>query len=188
MERKQLGGNRTDSKRRHWSAGVMAAALLSLAGVSWAQPPWGGPGRGPGPHGWCGGDMLWLKEMLGLTDEQVSKIESLRSEFLKEAIDLDAQIQKKRLELGDLFRDPQAKQEKIEAVQKELNSLTAQKHEKAQDYRLKARGVLTPEQIGKLPPGCSFGNPQAGAMCPGGPGWGRGPGPGGGKPWCPYAM
>lgn len=189
MARRRSERNRLSTKQRLLPAGALAAVFLFLiSAASWAQPPWGGPGGGPGPHGWCGGDMPGLKERLGLTNEQVSKIESLRSEFLKETIDLDAQIQKKRLELGDLFRDPQAKQEKIEAVQKELNRLTAQKHEKAQAYRLKARGVLTPEQIGKLPPGCSFGIPWAGAMCPGGPGWGRGPGPGGGRPGCPYAM
>ncbi len=196
MEAKLLDRNRHSSRWFLGSAVILAAALLFMAAVSWAQPQqenapadpaWGGPGRGAGPHGWCGGDMPGLKQRLGLTDEQVSKMESFRSEFLKETVDLDAQIQKKRLELGDLFRDPQAKAEKIEAVQKELNRLTAQKQEKAQAYRLKARGLLTPEQIGKLPPGCSFGIPWAG-MCPGCPGRGRGPGPGGGRAGCPYAM
>lgn len=196
MERTRSERNRAKTGLPPFSAGVLVAVFLILfAAVSWAQPEpespppdpaWGRPGRGPGPHGWCMGDMQGLRVRLGLTDEQAGKLESMRTEFLKEAIDLDAQIQKKRLELGDLFRDPQAKQEKIEAVQKELNRLTAQRQEKAQAYRLKARGLLTPEQIAKLPPGCSFGIPWSGALCPGGPGWCCGCG----KKWggCPYTM
>jgi Spy/CpxP family protein refolding chaperone len=198
MERNHSDRTRAGLKRRLWPASALAVVTLLMAAALWAQPQeesappdpaWGGPGRGPGPgpgpHGWCGGDMRGLRQRLDLTDEQVTQLESLRSDFLKETIDLDAQIQKKRLELGDLFRDPQAKQEKIEAAQKELNRLTAQKQEKAQAYRLKARGLLTADQIKKLPPGCSFGIPWAGTMCPGGPGLGRGPGP---RAGCPYAM
>lgn len=195
MERRHSDRRQAGSRRRLWPAGFLATALLLMATASWAQPQqesappdpaWDGPGRGLGPHCWCKGDMRGLRQRLDLTDEQAAKLESLRSDFLKETVDLNAQIQKKRLELGDLFRDPQTKQEKIEAAQKELNRLTGQKQEKAQAYRLRARGLLTAEQIGKLPPGCSFGMPWAGTMYPGGPGRGHGPGPRGGC--CPYAM
>lgn len=174
MERRHSDRRQTASKRRLWPAGFLAIPVLLMA-ACWAQPQqesappdltWDRPGRGPGPQGWCRGDMREFRQRLDLTDEQVAKLESLRSDLLKETVDLNAQIQKKRLELADLFRDPQAKQEKIEAAQKELNRLTAQRQEKAQAYRLRARGLLAAEQIGKLPPGCSFGIPWASIMYP----------------------
>ncbi|MEW6443493.1 MAG: periplasmic heavy metal sensor [bacterium] len=184
---------------------ILLVGALSGGASLWAQtsappaapPPVSGPevgpgqGPGPGPRGWC-------MKGLNLTQEQVNKMQSLRLEFSKQTADLDSQIHKKRLDLATLLRDPQAKEDAIGAAQKELNRMMAQRDEKADAYLLKARSLLTAEQIRNLPPGCAFGFWGGGMRGHGGGGCGpgmkgcgmcgmEGPrGPGG--PGCPRAM
>ena len=185
MERNQIGRKgRQTTNLTVFSLSALLIGALFLGGSLWAQPqdpPAGPPGYegGPGGHG-CGGGMQGLSKRLGLTEDQMTKIDSLRLEFSKETADLDAQIHKKQLDMAGLLRDPQAKEEAITAVQKDLSKLMVQREDKAHAYRLKARNLLTPEQIKNLPVGCSLGIPGGG---PKGCGLGMGPGKGGGCPW-----
>ena len=168
------------------SLSALFIGSLFLAGVLWAQPQ--DPPAGPPPYGACparhdcAGGMHGLSKRLGLTEDQMTKMDSLRLEFSKETADLDAQIHKKQLDLATLIRDPQAKEEAITTVQKELSKLMVLREEKAHAYRLKARNLLTPEQIKNLPVDCHLGIPGGG---PKGCGMGMG---GPGKGGCPWAM
>jgi len=185
MERNQIGRKgRQTTNLTVFSMSALLIGALFLGGSLWAQPqdpPAGPPGYegGPGGHG-CGGGMQGLSKRLGLTEDQMTKIDSLRLEFSKETADLDAQIHKKQLDMAGLLRDPQAKEDVITAVQKDLSKLMVQREDKAHAYRLKARNLLTPEQIKNLPVGCSLGIPGGG---PKGCGLGMGPGKCGGCPW-----
>jgi len=92
---------------------------------------------------------------LNLSAEQKSKLEALKDKFWKETIFLRNEIHVKRLELRTLWVVPTPVKDKIIAKQKELLNLFNQLQSKVTDYRLEARGYLTPEQ-----------SAQAGIVCP----------------------
>lgn len=152
-------------------AGILAVLITTCLVTSVpllgqpAEPP-----SGPGPS-WedrLAGDgrgLGMLAARLGLSAEQENALKALRQAFLKDTADERETLRKKRQEVDDLFRDPASKDEEIAAREKELSALRDLIAQKASEYRLKARKVLTPEQLAKLPPGCPLG-------------LGMGPGPG----------
>jgi len=111
------------------------------------------------------GCMKSLTEKLGLTEEQASRIDAIRSEYLEETTGLKAEIRAKKAAASERFRDPEASDKEIRKAQEEVASLKAKKKEAALKYRLQARAVLNPDQIRNLPEGCSLG---IGCRCAGG--------------------
>ncbi len=93
---------------------------------------------------------LQHKDQLGLSAEQVQRLEVLRSDFQKEAIRRSADLQVAELELGELLRQDPVDLAKAEVALKKLEGLRTE----LRLARLKAieqgKGVLTPEQRQKL--------------------------------------
>lgn len=93
---------------------------------------------------------LQHKDQLGLSAEQVQRLEALRSDFQKEAIRRSADIQVAELELGELLRQDPVDLAKAEVALKKLEGLRTE----LRLARLKAieqgKAVLTPEQRQKL--------------------------------------
>ncbi len=102
---------------------------------------------------------------LSLTADQANSLRELRQAFMQDTASLRDSLRTKRMELDRLFRDATTKDAAIAAKGKELSALREEMAQKVMEYRLKARKILTPEQLGKLPVGCHLG-------------FGMGPGPG----------
>lgn len=89
-------------------------------------------------------------DQLGLSAEQVQRLEALRSDFRKEAIRRSADVQIAELELRELLRQDPVDLVKVEAALRKLEGLRTE----LRLTRLKAieqgKAVLTPEQRQKL--------------------------------------
>jgi Spy/CpxP family protein refolding chaperone len=121
---------------------VFLFALLLMTGSLYAMGPGeGGPGEGFRAH---------RHNLLNLTAEQKTKLQTLRDNFRKETVFLRNDIKVKRLELRTLWTVPKPEKDKIVAKQKEINDLKAQLQMKAIDFRLEARSILTPEQAAQV--------------------------------------
>lgn len=116
-----------------------------------------GPGRGPG---WRG-EACWESENPGksssLTPEQRTKFDELRRKFNDETTQLRGALMTKRLELQSLWNDPKADPKAIAGKEKELRDLQNQMRDKAVQFKLEARNVLTPEQIEEFGQGWGMG-------------------------------
>jgi Spy/CpxP family protein refolding chaperone len=169
-------------------------ALLGSASLAIARGGMGcgmGPGMGPGMGGdmGCGMGPMVLRglDQLNLSAEQWGKVQALKGAHMKAVTPIQNQLFAKRNEIRLLWAEPNPDGAQILAKQKELGGLQGQMREKATQFALDVRKVLTPEQLAKfsvLGPGmgghqgfCPFqgGGPGPG---PGGPGMGPGPGPG----------
>ncbi len=103
------------------------------------------------------GCMQTLAGTLDLTKEQVTRIQAVQDEYLKESKALKADMGKKKAAAADLFRNPEASDKELLAAQKEVAALKEKMRATAMTHRLKARNVLTPDQIRKIPDGCRLG-------------------------------
>jgi zinc resistance-associated protein len=147
--------------------GLVAVMVLGVA-YAFAQ----GPGQGPGPGhrpGW--GHDKWSS----LTSEQQTKIQELRQKFNDETAQLRGTMLTKRLELQSLWRNPKADPKAILAKEKEFRGLQDQMKDKAVQFKLEARNILTPEQLSEFGPGWGMGHGFGGGHMMGGRhGMGRG--------------
>jgi Spy/CpxP family protein refolding chaperone len=131
--------------------------------------------------------MLHHRSELGLSPEQVGRLEALRGEFVREAIRRDADIRIAELDLAALLEQEPADLAKVEAKVREV----AQQRAELRIARLRAieqgKTLLTAEQRTRLQTMLSSGMHHGpGGGHPGGPGGGSGsppaarpaPGPG----------
>lgn len=131
------------------------AARLGSLGAELAQymPP------GPGGTGWMMGDpaerplisiMLHHRSELGLGADQVTRLETLRSDFTREAIRRGADIRIAELDLGSLLEQESVDLGKVETKVREVAQLRVD----LRIARLRAveqgKAVLTPEQRTRL--------------------------------------
>lgn len=99
---------------------------------------------------------------LELTWDQQQKILAIRQEFQKETQPLRFEIQRKQLELRQLWSAQTLNQSAIEAKTKEIAGLRVQMVKKARAMQEKMKSVLTPEQRRKLEENLSRPHPGAG--------------------------
>jgi Spy/CpxP family protein refolding chaperone len=121
---------------------VFIFALLLITGSGYAMAP--------GDEGPREGFKAFHHNLLNLTPEQKTKLQTLRENFRKETVFLRNDIKVKRLELNTLWTVPKPEKDKIVAKQKELNDLKTQLQMKVIDFRLTARGYLTPDQAAQV--------------------------------------
>jgi Spy/CpxP family protein refolding chaperone len=129
-------------------------ALLIIAGVLVASNAWafrGGPGMGSG----CGigpgyGMGTGWASSLELTDDQQAEIAARRVTFATETDPLRDKLFSKRMELRNLWAQASPDQSAIAAKQKEIQALQNKLQEKATEFQLQCREVLTPDQQEKL--------------------------------------
>jgi len=158
--------------------GLVAVMVLGVA-YAFAQGPGAGPGNRPG---W--GHEKWSS----LTPEQQTKIQELRQKFTDETAQLRGTMLTKRIELQSLWRNPKADPKAILEREKEMRGLQDQMKDKAVQFKLEARKILTPEQISQFGAGRGMGHGFGGGHMMGGrhgmaqggmgPGYGMGPGRG----------
>jgi Spy/CpxP family protein refolding chaperone len=120
--------------------------------------PMGGPGMGMGMRRGMGPGMGLglavhdpaLRERLGLTSEQVAKIEAQSSAFAKTRVRGRADLEVKRMELGELLHADKPDRAAIDRKLRELHDAEFALHKADVDHQLGMRDVLTPEQRTKL--------------------------------------
>lgn len=154
---------------------MTVAAVIALAAVV-ASPAMayrgmrGGYERGPGNFA-----QMDVTRGINLTPEQTEKINALREAHLKNVKPIQDQLYAKGGDLRNLWLAKTPDQEKILALQKEVQNLRGQMMEKTTIYRLEARKVLTPEQLAKVQ---SYGMGRGMDRMGGGPGMRGGHTPG----------
>jgi Spy/CpxP family protein refolding chaperone len=148
-------------KKKIWLAGLMAATLVGAALTAYAdddQAPAGGddkPGMGQGMDDGMGGDMMdgdhmdRMKEKLGLTDDQVSKLKDLfKSQMeankpLRDQMKIDVDTLQQKVDMKASDGDIKKLLDKLDAEQKQMQD----SREKMKDQ---LRSILTPTQQAKM--------------------------------------
>lgn len=97
---------------------------------------------------------------LDLDGEQRAAIEMIDRTYNEEKTALQSDLMRKRIELQAVFRNPQADEEKIRAVAREISRLQDQCLATMIEHQLKVRGLLKPEQLRRwcTPEPCFAGN------------------------------
>lgn len=172
--------------KNFWLVTLMTAVLAGTSLTAYAQDdpaPKGDPdqpamGRGMdngGPGGgWMGGGHLGkLKEKLGLTDDQISKIKDLfKSQReamtpLKDQMKIDMAILQQKVDTKASDGDLKKLLDKLDGEQKQMQA----SREKMKDQM---RSILTPTQQAKFVLGMKKrGGMMRGKMGKGRPGWGK---------------
>lgn len=118
---------------------VAVLALTASAALAWEARRGMGGGRGYGSSA-----------IPNLTEEQSSKITTLREAHLKEIEPLQLELMTKRTELRTLWQSSAPDEAAVKAKQKEILELRSQLQDKATELRLEIRKLLTPEQQAQM--------------------------------------
>ena len=107
--------------------------------------------RGRGYRGGAGWGMSPSKlSSLDLTAGQTEKLRDLRESFMKDTDPIRNQVFNKKAELRLLWIQAKPDVQKIKETQRAIRELGGQLQEKATDFRLAFRSILTPEQLSRL--------------------------------------
>jgi Spy/CpxP family protein refolding chaperone len=87
---------------------------------------------------------------VNLTDTQKAELQSRHDAFMAEMSPLRDELFSKKMELRELWSKAEPDQSKISAKQQEIRELQNQMQEKATQYQLACRQLLTPEQREKM--------------------------------------
>ena len=128
-----------------WTIGVFALVVALTAGVSYAWGHRGGRG-GFMPFG----AVERFADEIGLSEDQLDRISSIKTEMEKKIVDLRAEKQKAEIDLRELIRDPKAKSSEIEKAAQKVVDLESQIRLNRIETAIKIRDVLTPEQREKV--------------------------------------
>jgi len=139
-------------RRTMWTIGVFALVMALTAGVSYAQGRFGRhhPGAGLHKDGFMFGAIERFADEIGLSDDQLDRISSVKTEMEKKIIDLRAEKQKAEIDLRELMRDPKAKGSEVKKVAQKVVDLESQIRLNRIETAIKIRDVLTPEQREKM--------------------------------------
>jgi len=121
--------------RRSVILGLVLSLLTWGRGALWAQRP---------------AELLRLREQLGLTPEQVTRIQELLKAHRNDVFPLRQQLQAKTHELRNALDAPQPDATTVGQLLLERRALQRQLWEKQQKLRADLESVLTPEQKQKL--------------------------------------
>jgi len=139
---------------------ILMSAILILAGANaWAFR--NGCGTKPGAS------FHWTSN-LNLSEDQKAQIETRQQVFAEEMSPLRDKLFSRRMELQELWSQPSPDQARISSKQQEIRDLQSEIQERATQYELDCRELLTPEQKEKLGTSVAY---QGGMR--GGHGWGR---------------
>jgi Spy/CpxP family protein refolding chaperone len=90
---------------------------------------------------------LCCKEGLELTDEQVANLKSIKMNFLKSKIQMEADLKIAELELKELMSAEKMDMAKVEKMIKSIYMMKAENKIAALKAHEKAKSILTPEQL-----------------------------------------
>jgi Spy/CpxP family protein refolding chaperone len=94
---------------------------------------------------------------LALTKEQAKALEILRQAYMAEAMPLRRELLPLRVELRYSLQNPNVQPKTLLDLQKRISELQSQLESLSLSYQIKARSLLTKEQLERLPEGCLSG-------------------------------
>jgi Spy/CpxP family protein refolding chaperone len=94
---------------------------------------------------------------LVLTEEQARALESLRHAYMAGAMPLRRELLSLRIELRHSIQNPMIQSKILVDLQRKISELQAQLESLSLSYQIKARSLLTKEQLERLPEGCLSG-------------------------------
>ena len=92
---------------------------------------------------------LGMKDELGLSDEQVSKLKALKSETEKQMIRTEADIEILQIELHDILSQDKVNVKAVDTKIEKMGELQTKMYKAHIHARLNAQKILTPEQLKK---------------------------------------
>lgn len=104
-------------------------------------------GHGAGFMGHC--NMLSCRKDLGLTDEQVDKIEQINFAHKEAMIDIKADLEKARLKMHQEMRSDSPDKAKVLALSDEITAIEGKIAKARIEHQFAKRAVLTTEQLEK---------------------------------------
>jgi Spy/CpxP family protein refolding chaperone len=141
--------------------GLLIAVLVLGVSSAWG---FGGPGGMQGGHGY--GMNPNFASNVNLTDDQKAELQSRHDAFMAEMSPLRDELFGKKMELRELWTKADPSQAKISAKQQEIRELQNQMQERATEYQLECRQLLTSEQREKMTvTQASFGGKGGGQNC-----------------------
>ncbi len=120
--------------------------LIFTASLAFSQPP------GMEMRKWRTENPCWRASELDLSREQRKNLELIQQSYFREAQLVRAQLFTRRLELRELLVSPTVKIESIRSKNLEIIELVSKQEEKAIEYLIKVKNLLTPEQLQKWCP------------------------------------
>ena len=120
---------------------IFCLFILLMATSSFSQPP------GMGMRRWRGESPCWRASDFDLSPEQRKGLDLIQQTYFREVQLLRLQVFTKRLELRELLTNSAARTESIRGKYSEIIELQSKQEEKAVEYLIKVRSLLTPEQL-----------------------------------------
>ena len=120
--------------------------LLPLS-PAFSQPSGMRTGPGMGKKHWRGESRCCRASELNLSSAQAKELELIQQTYFRETQLLRAQLFSKRLELREILTNPNIKIESIRSKYSEINGIQSRFEERAIEYLIKVRNLLTPEQL-----------------------------------------
>jgi len=120
---------------------IFCFLFFLTASFSFSQP------SGMGMKKWKGEGPCWRASELNLSQEQSKSLDLIQQTYFREAQFIRAQLFTKRLELRELLINPTIKIESIRVKYFEIIELQSKQEEKAIEYLIKVRNLLTLEQL-----------------------------------------
>ena len=120
---------------------IFCFLFFLTASFSFSQP------LGMGMKKWKGEGPCWRASELNLSQEQRKGLDLVQQTYFREAQLIRAQLFTKRLELRELLINPTIKIESIRLRHLEIIELQSKQEEKAIEYLIKVRNLLTLEQL-----------------------------------------
>jgi Spy/CpxP family protein refolding chaperone len=133
---------------------MLILSLLTLLGIQFLEaqerfPKLDRPSLRMKSQGRC-----WKSSFFGLTEEQIVALESLQRAYQEEASPRYREFMTSRLELQYYASDKNIKPQEIMERHKKLLSLQTELETLSFSYQMKARSILTREQLERLPQDC----------------------------------
>ena len=100
-----------------------------------------------GMRRWKGERPCWRASEINLSQEQRKGLDLIQETYFREAQLLRLQLFTKRLELHELLTNPTLRAETIRGKNLEIIELQSKQEDKAIEYLIKVRNLLTPEQL-----------------------------------------
>jgi Spy/CpxP family protein refolding chaperone len=94
--------------------------------------------------------LLKFKDEIGLTPEQVGKIEKMRDSFTEASIKQEADIKIQGLKLISILKKDQVDRKAAEKMIRDISKLKTDLQIDRMNYLMDVKSVLTPEQIKKI--------------------------------------
>ncbi|TAL33455.1 MAG: periplasmic heavy metal sensor [Spirochaetes bacterium] len=108
-----------------------------------------GEGRGMGPRHFFG-DPAYIKEQLGLSDDQVNKIDAINTEHRKQMLTIREQLEPRRIRLEKMLLEENVDLSQVRAVLKEIADLQVELRLLRIKHHIAIEKVLTADQRAKL--------------------------------------